>query len=180
MGLPGWVIRVEFAELKNSRDKESLSAAAKEKGWGGFCKLCMRLAEWNLRKFLCDARSSNPFRQLAFLATKTVLAKVPRVDDGGFPRPAAYIRRRSLVLRSREDFILFLVLSVSPFTTGTRPVREKCSDVKRRLLRSIFARCTFLNAKRARGNSWDFIALSFLHGLCIFTRLRKLLACWNI
>ncbi|KAL0101661.1 hypothetical protein PUN28_019069 [Cardiocondyla obscurior] len=42
-----------------------------------------------------------------------------------------------------------------------RPVREKYSDVKRRLLRSIFARCTFLNANRARENSRDFIANAF-------------------
>ena len=97
-------------------------------------------------------------------------------EETRFPRPTAYIRGRSL---KKGDFILFSVrslASVSPFTTGMHLVREKCSDVKRRLLRSIFARCTFLNANRACENSRDFIAgaPSFLHGLCIFMRLCKL------
>jgi len=134
----------------------------------------MRLAKWNSWKFLRDARSSNLFRQLAFLATKTVLPKVSRAKRRDFrDRPHTYGG-----VRSREEILFYFpsLASVSPFTTGMHLVREKCSDVKRRLLRSIFARCTFLNANRACENSRDFIAgaPSFLHGLRIFMRLCKL------
>lgn len=94
-----------------------------------------------------------------------------RAKPRRFPRPTAYIQKRSL--EGGFHFISRLVRFAVYYGNASR-TREMQQDVKRRLLRSIFARCTFLNAKRARGNSWDFIALSFLHGLRIFMRLCKL------
>lgn len=135
----------------------------------------MHLAEWNLRKFLCwrSVEQSFPTARVSWLPKPVATENLARRRDF---RDRIHTEAFARV-RSREDFILFPVSSVfAIYYENAYLVREKCSDVKRRLLRSIFARCTFLNANRARGNSWDFIALSFLHGLCIFIckRLREL------
>lgn len=124
----------------------------KQESRRGFCKLCMRGTE------LAKVFAWHSVEQSFSDNSRSWLAKVARRRDFR-DRPHTYRGVRSYGGCLREDFILFPVSR--PFRRllrKTHPVREKYSDVKRRLLRSIFARCTFLNANRARENSWDFIA----------------------
>lgn len=99
---------------------------------------CMRRVGRNSRPSF--ARSSNPFRQVAFRA-RNVTKVAPATTK--FP-PERVCTETSCC--SPRGILLFRGRRISPFTTET--ASRACSGVKRRLLQSIFARCTSLNASR--------------------------------
>lgn len=131
--------------LSAARERASARMAANKRvgtGSAGSYIICI-MRGWNSR--VCNPCSSDLFQR--FLAHEIRATKFLCARQG-----AARFRFWGTG-RVLGCILLFLGRRISPFTTENVSRAKECSDVKRGLLRSIFAKCTCLNANRARGNS---------------------------